>query len=137
MLAWDFPPRTGGAAAHVDGLTRALGQIGHEVVVLTVGVPGTTSEQSIPVGGDGRANQLGLERLAHQVRHRHRRPAEQAPLIGARQAAESGRGPHQRPRVVPAGIVEIGRRPREERAGDASQPRQRRRERRPGLRVTR
>jgi glycogen(starch) synthase len=55
MLAWDFPPRTGGAAAHVDGLTRALGRIGHQVVVLTVGVPGTTSEQSLPVGGDGHA----------------------------------------------------------------------------------
>jgi glycogen synthase len=37
MLSWDFPPRaTGGTAAHVDGLTTALAQAGHDVVVLTI-----------------------------------------------------------------------------------------------------
>ena len=37
MLTWDFPPRdTGGTAAHVDGLSRALATGGHDVVVLTI-----------------------------------------------------------------------------------------------------
>ncbi len=37
MLAWEFPPGTvGGAAAHVDGLSHALAQAGHEVVVFTL-----------------------------------------------------------------------------------------------------
>jgi glycogen(starch) synthase len=36
MLSWDFPPgASGGTAAHVDGLSRALGA-GHDVLVLTV-----------------------------------------------------------------------------------------------------
>ncbi len=36
LLAWDFPPHAvGGDAAHVDGLARALGRAGHDVVVLT------------------------------------------------------------------------------------------------------
>lgn len=50
MLAWDFPPRTSGAAAHVDGLARALGQVGHEVVVLTIAVARAPSSQELPVG---------------------------------------------------------------------------------------
>jgi glycogen(starch) synthase len=57
MLAWDFPPRAGGAGAHVDGLTRALGQAGHEVVLLTVGHKGAPAEQLLPTSstddGDG------------------------------------------------------------------------------------
>jgi len=37
MLSWDFPPRaTGGIAAQVSGLSAALADAGHEVVVLTV-----------------------------------------------------------------------------------------------------
>lgn len=37
MLTWDFPPReTGGTAAHVFGLSRALANAGHDVVVLTI-----------------------------------------------------------------------------------------------------
>jgi glycogen(starch) synthase len=47
MLAWDVPPRTSGAAAHVDGLTRALGQAGHDVVSLTIGHPAAQSEQTL------------------------------------------------------------------------------------------
>jgi glycogen(starch) synthase len=43
MLSWEFPPASvGGIAAHVDGLARALGRAGHDVVVLTLahrGVP--------------------------------------------------------------------------------------------------
>ncbi len=36
MLSWDFPPRvTGGNAAHVHGLSQALADAGHDVVVLT------------------------------------------------------------------------------------------------------
>lgn len=52
MLAWDFPPRSGGAGAHVDGLTRALGQAGHEVVLLTVGHPGAPGEQMVTTAPD-------------------------------------------------------------------------------------
>jgi glycogen synthase len=48
MLSWDFPPRSvGGAAAHVDGLSRALGRAGHDVVVLTPGHPGAISDSSL------------------------------------------------------------------------------------------
>jgi glycogen(starch) synthase len=37
MLSWDYPPRvTGGTAAHVAGLSKALVDAGHEVVVLTI-----------------------------------------------------------------------------------------------------
>src|SRR5688572_26737374 len=43
MLTWEYPPLTGGAAAHVDGLSQAQAQAGHDVVVLTVGPPGPVS----------------------------------------------------------------------------------------------
>ena len=43
MLTWEYPPLTGGAAAHVDGLSRALGAAGHDVVVLTVAPLGSTA----------------------------------------------------------------------------------------------
>ena len=49
MLTWEYPPLTGGAAAHVDGLSRALGQAGHDVVVLTVGRTGSTSPATTAV----------------------------------------------------------------------------------------
>lgn len=52
MLAWDFPPRAGGAGAHVDGLTQALGQAGHEVVLLTVGHPGAPAEQVLATASE-------------------------------------------------------------------------------------
>ncbi len=40
MLSWDFPPReTGGTAAHVAGLSQALADHGHDVVVLTTAHP--------------------------------------------------------------------------------------------------
>jgi glycogen(starch) synthase len=61
MLAWDFPPRTTGAAAHVDGLARALGQIGHDVVVLTIAGPGSHGagpEQSSTFATGGRVRVL-------------------------------------------------------------------------------
>lgn len=42
LLSWDFPPKeTGGTAAHVDGLSRALAANGHDVVVMTTTHPGT------------------------------------------------------------------------------------------------
>lgn len=48
LLSWEFPPRSiGGAAAHVDGLSRALGGAGHDVVVLTPGHPGAVSDSSL------------------------------------------------------------------------------------------
>ena len=49
MLTWEYPPLTGGAAAHVDGLSRALDQAGHDVVVLTVGPPGSTAQATTSV----------------------------------------------------------------------------------------
>lgn len=43
MLTWEAPPRDVGAvAAHVDGLSRALVQSGHEVTIATVGTEETT-----------------------------------------------------------------------------------------------
>ena len=37
ILTWDFPPgETGGTAAHVYGLSHALADAGHDVVVLTI-----------------------------------------------------------------------------------------------------
>jgi glycogen(starch) synthase len=40
MLSWDFPPReSGGTAAHVAGLSQALADDGHDVVVLTIAHP--------------------------------------------------------------------------------------------------
>jgi glycogen(starch) synthase len=44
MLTWEYPPLTGGAAAHVDGLSRALDHAGHDVVVLTVGSAGGAAD---------------------------------------------------------------------------------------------
>lgn len=46
VLAWEFPPESvGGAAAHVDGFARALGQTGHDVVVLTRGRAGLADDE--------------------------------------------------------------------------------------------
>jgi glycogen(starch) synthase len=42
MLSWEFPPSsTGGTAAHVDGLARAMRRAGHDVVVITQLVNGS------------------------------------------------------------------------------------------------
>ncbi len=52
MLSWDYPPRaTGGTAAHVAGLGRALAGAGHEVVVLTIadGHADVAAERAGPV----------------------------------------------------------------------------------------
>ena len=51
MLTWEYPPLTGGAAAHVDGLSRALGQAGHDVVVLTRGTVGLGEPDDRPRSG--------------------------------------------------------------------------------------
>jgi glycogen synthase len=48
-LTWEYPPLTGGAAAHVDGLSRALATAGHDVVVLTVAPLGSTASPTDPV----------------------------------------------------------------------------------------
>jgi glycogen(starch) synthase len=38
MLSWEYPPRTvGGLARHVEGLSRALGEKGAEIAVVTAG----------------------------------------------------------------------------------------------------
>ena len=52
MLTWDFPPReSGGTAAHVFGLSHALADAGHDVVVLTIADRGAdlAAEASGPV----------------------------------------------------------------------------------------
>jgi len=49
MLAWEYPPgHVGGVAAHVDGLSHALAQAGHEVEVFTLAHP-----QAAAVASDG------------------------------------------------------------------------------------
>ncbi len=46
MLSWDYPPRvTGGTAAHVAGLGKALVEAGHDVVVLTISDRVTAPEE--------------------------------------------------------------------------------------------
>ena len=48
MLTWEFPPRSvGGVAAHVDGLSQALAQAGHEVVLLTLSHPGAPADSRV------------------------------------------------------------------------------------------
>jgi glycogen(starch) synthase len=48
MLTWEFPPSsTGGIAAHVDGLSQAMSRLGHEVVVITRRLPGTTTDTNV------------------------------------------------------------------------------------------
>jgi len=53
MLAWEFPPGSaGGVAAYVHGLSHALGQAGHDVVVLTLAhrqAPAATAEGGVRV----------------------------------------------------------------------------------------
>ncbi len=45
MLSWEFPPASaGGMAAHIDGLTQALADGGHDVVLLTRLVPDSETE---------------------------------------------------------------------------------------------
>src|SRR5215472_888662 len=45
MLSWEFPPRIiGGLARHVDGLSRALASLGHEVHVITLDFPNAPNE---------------------------------------------------------------------------------------------
>lgn len=47
MLSWEYPPRIiGGLARHVDGLSRALASMGHEVHVVTLDFPGAPAEES-------------------------------------------------------------------------------------------
>lgn len=48
MLSWEYPPSAaGGTAAHVDGLTQALGRAGHDVAVVTRLVPGTVADSAV------------------------------------------------------------------------------------------
>jgi glycogen(starch) synthase len=45
MLSWEFPPSsTGGTAAHVDGLARAMRRAGHEVVLISQLVNGAPAD---------------------------------------------------------------------------------------------
>ncbi len=47
MLSWEYPPRIiGGLARHVEGLSRALASLGHEVHVITLDFPGAPYEES-------------------------------------------------------------------------------------------
>ena len=53
MLSWEFPPSsTGGTAAHVDGLARAMRRAGHEVVLISQlvnGAPADTIQDGLRV----------------------------------------------------------------------------------------
>src|SRR5579864_2837399 len=47
MLSWEYPPRiVGGISRVVEGLSRSLTQIGHEVHVITTEMPGSPLEES-------------------------------------------------------------------------------------------
>jgi glycogen synthase len=46
MLSWEYPPRIiGGLSRHVDGLSKALANMGHEVHVVTLDFPETPYEE--------------------------------------------------------------------------------------------
>jgi glycosyltransferase involved in cell wall biosynthesis len=46
MLSWEYPPRIiGGLARHVEGLSRSLASMGHEVHVITLDFPGAPLEE--------------------------------------------------------------------------------------------
>lgn len=53
QLAWEYPPgQVGGVAAHVDGLSHALAQAGHDVVVFTLAhrhAPATAADQGVTI----------------------------------------------------------------------------------------
>jgi glycogen(starch) synthase len=51
MLSWEYPPSVaGGTAAHVDGLAHAFVRSGHEVVVITRRVNGTSADAIVGGG---------------------------------------------------------------------------------------
>ena len=46
MLSWEYPPRIiGGLSRHVEGLSRSLASMGHEVHVITLDFPGAAYEE--------------------------------------------------------------------------------------------
>jgi glycosyltransferase involved in cell wall biosynthesis len=46
MLSWEYPPRIiGGLARHVEGLSKSLASMGHEVHVVTLDFPGAAYEE--------------------------------------------------------------------------------------------
>jgi len=46
MLSWEYPPRIiGGLARHVEGLSSALTELGHELHVITLDFPGAPLEE--------------------------------------------------------------------------------------------
>jgi glycogen synthase len=46
MLTWEYPPRIiGGISRHVEGLSRSLASMGHEVHVITLDFPGAPREE--------------------------------------------------------------------------------------------
>jgi glycogen(starch) synthase len=46
ILCWEYPPRIiGGLARHVEGLSRSLASLGHEVHVITLDFPGAPYEE--------------------------------------------------------------------------------------------
>jgi glycogen synthase len=46
MLSWEYPPRViGGLSRHVEGLSRALASLGHEVHVITLDFPGAPYDE--------------------------------------------------------------------------------------------
>jgi glycogen(starch) synthase len=48
MLSWEYPPRIiGGLSRHVEGLSKALASMGHEIHVITLDFPGAANEEEI------------------------------------------------------------------------------------------
>ena len=132
------PPRPGppSTSASREGGHAGVGLVEQQLQP-AAGGPRAQHRAQQAIGGDDRAEELGLEHLAHQVGHGHRPPAQQPPRIVLRQRAEGPDRPHRGPQVVGAGIVHVGRRAREERAHDPGDTRQRVDEGGPGVGVVR
>jgi glycosyltransferase involved in cell wall biosynthesis len=48
MLSWEYPPRIiGGLARHVEGLSLALSELGHELHVITLDFPGVPNDEQL------------------------------------------------------------------------------------------
>ena len=69
MLSWEFPPSsTGGTAAHVDGLARAMRRAGHDVVLISRLVNGSPAD-AIQGGLRVLRVPIDMDRHADALRH--------------------------------------------------------------------
>ena len=104
------------AALHLGVAQGAAGGVAGEEQQLqaAAGRPRAQHGAEQAVGGDGGAQQFGLEHLAHEVGHCHRAPSEQPPRIISREGAEGRERAHRRPGIVRGRPVDVRRRARED-----------------------